>query len=213
MSVERILLTRGLPSGAVHGVREAVLMSESLGLGGFRHLLEKPDGLDWNLFADIRTRDLDDGALAIDGGGIHVWLALPTIMDLAVAQARRAGSSVTRVSNVAALQELGVAQALGRRYGAVASVAGGAISVKNSSRPVSAEQWDPLLWHAMRHGYDVEEALWRDLHRLSNSALAADSVVSRRHAGPVVLQDDGSIKGRVPGDDDFDMNMLKKVAP
>jgi hypothetical protein len=36
-------------------------------------------------------------------------------------------------------------------------------------------------------------------------------VVSRRHAGPVILQDDGTVLGRLPGDDDFDINMLRKV--
>ena len=64
-----------------------------------------------------------------------------------------------------------------------------------------------------KHGYEVAESTWRGMHALSNRALAPDSVVSRRHAGPVVLADDGRLLGRVPGDDDFDMNMLKKVAP
>jgi hypothetical protein len=208
MSVERTLLTCGVPGGAVHGVRECVLLSEALGLGGFRYLLEEHACLRWAAFQRVELRDS-----ALDGGGIHAWLVLPTLMDLAVAQARHDGTAAFVVTNVAAPRELKVAEALAKRYGAEAAVLEGAIAVRNASRPVTAQQWDPLLRAAVEHGFDVEEATWRALHALSNGALAPDSVASRRHAGPVVLQDDGSIRGRLPQDDDFDMSMLKKVAP
>lgn len=207
MAVERTLLICGIPGGAVHGVRECILLSEALGLAGFRYLLEKHATLRWEAFSRIQLN-----ACALDGGGIHAWLVLPTLMDLAVADARREGSANYSVANVAAPQELKVAEALARRYGAVAAVAGGKLSVRNGSRPVTAAQWDPLLLAALRYGFDVEEGLWRALHSLSNGALAPDSVQSRRHAGPVVVRDDGSIQGRLPQDDDFDMSMLKKVA-
>lgn len=208
MSVERTLLTCGIPGGAVHGVRECVLLSEALGLGGFRHLLGGHGALRWDAFARVEFR-----GFMLDGGGIHAWLVLPTLVDLAVAQARREGETTIDVTNVAAGQELKVAEALARRYGAVTAVAGGRVSTRNAPRPVSMEQWDPLLLAAFRHGFDVEEDSWRALHSLSNGALAPDSVQSRRHAGPVVVNDDGSILGRLPQDDDFDMSMLKKVAP
>jgi len=207
MSVERTLLTCGVPSGAAHGVRECILLSEALGLGGFRYLLEKHACLQWAAFQSVAAKDS-----ALDGGGIHAWLVLPTLMDLAVAQARRDGVAVLIVTNVVEPRELKVAEALAKRYGAEAAVLEGAIAVRNASRPVTAEQWDPLLRAAMKHGFDVAEETWRALHALSNGALAPDSVVSRRHAGPVILQDDGSIRGRLPQDDDFDMSMLKKVA-
>ena len=208
MSVERTLLICGIPGGAVHGVRECVLLSEALGLAGFRYLLQEHASLQWRAFERIEFK-----GTTLDGGGIHAWLLLPTLVDLAVAQARRDGTTSVAVANVLAPQELKVAEALVKRYGAAAEVTGSTLSVRNASRPVTAEQWDPFLLAAFRHGFDVEEGIWRALHSLSNSALAPDSIQSRRHAGPVVVRDDGSIEGRVPQDDDFDMSMLKKAAP
>jgi hypothetical protein len=133
-------------------------------------------------------------------------------MDLAVDRARRTGMGRMELKNFAAPGELAVAAALAKRYGASAEISGTLLTVRNTSRPVSAEQWDPLLLAALRDGYESDETTWKAMHALGNRALAPDSVVSRRHAGPVVLADDGSLLGRVPQDDDFDMNMLKKVA-
>jgi len=211
MFVERILLTCGLPSGYVHGVRDCVLLSEALGLGGLRHLLECHATLRMDRFADLHVRERDDGSLDVDGANLHAWLLLPTLVDLAVDGSRRAGRCTIEVQNTQHPRELAVAAALSARHGAVAEVDGGRINMRNGSRPRTAEQWDPILHDAVRHGLAVEEPLWREVHRLANTALAPDSVQSRRHAGPVVLRDDGSIQGRLPQDDDFDMNMLKKV--
>ena len=211
MCVDRILLTCGLPSGYVHGVRECVLLSQSLGLGGFGHLLTGHAAVRMEGFERIRVTGED--SLMVEGAGLHAWVLLPTLVDLAVDAARRHGSASAQVANVARAEELAVAAALATRYGARIHVEGGRLGVKHHARPRSAVQWDPLLDAAMRNGYDVEEKLWRAVYALSNTALAPDSVVSRRHAGPVVLADDGSLLGRLPQDDDFDMNMLKKVAP
>ncbi len=211
--VGRILLSCGLPSGAVHGVQECVLLSQSLGLGGFRLLLDRHADLNWSAFGAVRLEERRDGTLAVDAGGLHAWLLLPTLTDLAVDLARRQGRARVAVANAGAPRELQIAAALAKRYGASAEVSGTLLTMTNASRPVTAEQWDPLLDAAIRHGYGVEEATWRAVHALSNRALAPDSVVSRRHAGPVVLAEDGKLLGRLPGDDDFDLNMLKKVAP
>ncbi len=211
MFVERILLICGLPSGYVHGVRECVLLSEALGLGGLRHLLERHAALRMDRFGNLRVHERADGTLEFDGAGLHAWLLLPTLVDLAVDAARRAGRSKVQVENVEDIRELAVATALAVRHGAIVEVSGSAIETRNGSRPRTAAQWDPLLHAAMQHGFAVEEVRWREVHRLANTALAPDSVLSRRHAGPVVLKDDGSIQGRLPQDDDFDINMLKKV--
>lgn len=208
MFVGRILLTCGVPSGAVHGVQECILMSQALGLGGFALLLKEYGALHWSRYRNLRLKDED----VLDGGGLHSWLALPSIMDLAVDRARRLGGSALRLENFGAARELAVAPALAKRYGAVAEVSGTLLTVRNASRPVTAEQWDPLLLAALRDGYESDEATWKAMHALGNRALAPDSVVSRRHAGPVVLADDGRLLGRIPQDDDFDMNMLKKVS-
>jgi hypothetical protein len=207
MFVGRILLSCGLPSGAVHGVQECILLSQALGLGGFSLLLKEHASLDWNKFKNLRMKE----DKVLDGGGLHAWLALPTVMDLAVEQARRMGIGQLRLVNFSAPEELPIATALANRYGATAEISGTLLTVRNTSRPVTAEQWDPLLLAALRDGYASDEATWKAMHALGNRALAPDSVASRRHAGPVVLADDGSLLGRIPQDDDFDMNMLKKV--
>lgn len=217
MFVERILLTCGLPSGYVHGVRECVLLSQAIGLGGLQHLLEECDALDMDAFGRMQVRD-SEGALLIDAAGLHAWVVLPVLADLAVDEARKAGRANVKVTNIAAIAELEVIAALARRYGASAHVSispdatEATIVVTNASRPRSFEQWDPVMHAAMRDGFAVEETLWRAVHARSNKALAPDSVVSRRHAGPVIVTDDGTIVGRQPSDDDFDMNMLRKVA-
>lgn len=211
MFVERILLTCRLPSGYVHGVREAVFLSEGLGLGGLRHLLDCHAELRMDGFERIRVQEAAEGELLVDGAGLHAWILLPTLVDLAVDGARRQGRAVLRVTNAASPAELAVASALATRQGAAIEVRDGRLEARNAPRPRRAEQWDPVLHRALRNGYAVEEALWREVHRLANTALAPDSAQSRRHAGPVVLRDDGTIQGRLPQDDDFDMNMLKKV--
>jgi hypothetical protein len=207
MFVGRILLSCGLPSGAVHGVQECILLSQALGLGGFAHLLKEHESLDWGKFKNLTMKE--DNVL--DGGGLHAWLALPTIMDLAVEQARRTGVGKLKLLDFSSSKELAIVTALAKRYGATAEISGTLLTVRNASRPVTAEQWDPLLLAALRDGYQSDEATWKAMHALGNRALAPDSVASRRHAGPVVLADDGSLLGRIPQDDDFDMNMLIKV--
>ena len=144
----------------------------------------------------------------------------PTVADVGVDIARRLGRAELRIRGVDEWRESATARALMARYGATATfrteetggVTRASIVVTNASRPRTAEQWDPLLHQAFRHGFAVDETLWRSVYALSNSALAPDSVVSRRHAGPVILKDDGTLFGRVPQDDDFDPNMLRNVA-
>ena len=108
MFVERILLTCGLPSGYVHGVRDCVLLSEALGLGGLRHLLECHATLRMDRFADLRVRESDDGSLEVDGANLHAWLLLPgvgaqggKVQDLAAAfDARGLGALVNQSRGV-----------------------------------------------------------------------------------------------------------------
>lgn len=221
MSVGRILLTCGVPSGYVHGVGECVLLSQALGLGGFQLLMQAHVKLNMGLFKKIRVTDLDDRTLLADGGRVHAWLLAPTIMDLAVDIARKSGRAVLRLRQIAEAKELGVLGALASRYGAAVTVSRSEpiatadeewlVTVTNTSLPRNAEQWDPLLLGAIKRGFAVEESMWRAVHALSNTALAKDSVVSRRHAGPIILKDDGTVLGRPPADDDFDVSMLSKV--
>jgi hypothetical protein len=217
MYVGRILLTCGVSSGAVHAVTECILASECAGHGGFAALLEAYADLRMHAFDRIRLTDVDPRTLEVDGGENHAWILAPTLIDLAVDVARRQGAAYLRVRNLRAAGELAIVPHLARRHGAIAKVttdeSSASLEVSNGSPPRRPEQWDPLLMQALQEGYPVSESLWRNLHALSNGALAPDSVVSRRHAGPVILLDDGTVLGRQPSDDDYDPNMLKSVPP
>ena len=216
MYVGRILLTCGLPSGSVQAVTECILASQSVGYGGFAGLLRAHGDLSMDGFARVRVTDVDLCTIDVDGSEVHAWILAPTLLDLAVDVARRQGMATLHVRDVRAADELRILSNQARRHGALAKVtfdkATTTVTVTNDSPPRQAEQWDPLLLQALQHGYPVTESLWRDLHALSNSALARDSVMSRRHAGPVILLDDGTVVGRQPSDDDYDPAMLKSVA-
>ena len=220
MFVDRILLTCGLPAGYVQGVRDSVLFSQSLGLGGFQALVDGHSSLRMTAFDNIKINEDDGSTLSIDCAGMHAWLLAPTLTDLAVDIVRKKGSVTLKISNVRAVAEVSVIMELSKRYGARANVSllpvdtlqqAAVMTFINASRPRTVDQADPLLSAALYDGYAVDESLWRSVYALSNSALAPDSVVSRRHAGPVILQDDGTLLGRAPSDDDFDVNMLRKV--
>ncbi|QDY99160.1 hypothetical protein FQ775_01555 [Nitratireductor mangrovi] len=215
--VDRVLLTLAIPAGYIPAVREVILTSESLGLGGFGHLLQAVDSVAEPFLDAVTVQETPDRGIRIDGGEIHAWMLAPTAIDLLVDQARRSGTSTISLTGIREPRELEVMQGLATRYGARISVdvdahkGGITLTARNTSPPRSLEDWDPLLFRAMRDRFPVEETTWRALYTLSNRALAPDSVLSRRHAGPVILLEDGTIVGRQPADDDFDPEMLKSV--
>lgn len=214
--VSRILLTCGLEPGYVPAVTETVLLSQAQGGGGFRRLAEDMGGLDLEPLARLEMREMSGDELELDAAGLHAWLLAPTLIDIAVDLARQRGGAVLRVAGVARPEELVVLEAWARRYGARVQVAPEdgrwRVSAVNSPMPANERQWDPLLHAALRDGYVVPAELWRELYARSNRALAPDSVQSRRHAGPVIMLDDGTVAGRIPEDDDFDPRMLLEVA-
>lgn len=217
---DRLLLTLGIPSGYVIAVRECVLVSQSAGLGGFARLAADRTSLA-TPFVDTMKRSRDGSAIVCEAGGSHAWIVLPTIVDLAVAAARKAGPSELHVRNVRASREMACVTHLAARHGvlAEATIANTVddhpgelrLAVRNTSRPRMFESRYPLLAHALVHGFEVDRELWRSLYDLSNGALVADSVQSRRHAGPVIVLDDGTVVGRPPADDDFDPAMLLSI--
>jgi len=220
MWVDRILLVSGVPSGYVHATRECVLLSQALGLGGLRRLLEVHHRLDMQCFDRIAVGQPRDDELVVDGAGAHAWLVAPTLIDLAVDVARKCGRVDVHVHHVEDVDELQVVTALARRYGSNATLVGlranaaddrAVMRMTNLARPRSIEQADPVLREALRNGFAVHESLWKATYDLQKRALARDSVVSRRHAGPVIMLDDGTIVGRRPNDDDFDAKMLRSV--
>ncbi|HYF20733.1 MAG TPA: hypothetical protein VEA40_22900 [Ramlibacter sp.] len=121
MAVERILLTCRIAKGYVAAVRDGVLLSQALGLGGFERLREDRDAIAGSDLARMKSHR-DGGVTTVSGGGLHAWLVLPTACDLAVAAARRDGRAELRITDVRAPAELQVLAALARRYGARATV-------------------------------------------------------------------------------------------
>ena len=65
---------------------------------------------------------------------------------------------------------------------------------------------DLILQTALADGTPVPKALWEELYALSHDALTPDSIESRRHAGPVMVDAQGRVHGR--DDDDTDFSLL-----
>ena len=63
-----------------------------------------------------------------------------------------------------------------------------------------------------RNGVRVEAALWWTLYHRSADALAPDSYLSRRHAGPIIVEADGKVIGR-QDEDETDFSLLLADAP
>jgi hypothetical protein len=220
--IDRILLTLGIPSGYIAAMREGILLSEALGYGGFARLFREYAVLAEPFLQRMRIEEHGNNCLHIDGGGAHAWVVVPTVADLATDLARRFGQARITITGVRAPTELCVISSLAGRAGTKADVTptdkgsgreATRLLTTNAPVPRSLEQRDPVLHEAMCYGLAAEEDLWRSLYQLSNCALAEDSVVSRRHAGPVILLDDGTIVGRLPNDDDFDPKMLQIADP
>lgn len=215
MAVERILLTCGIAKGYVPAVRDAVLLSQSLGLGGFERLRADRESLVNPALSAMKLHERRPDDLLFDGGGLHAWLVLPTACDLAVAAARRCGRAEMQLRHVVAPGELAVLAALAQRQGAQAQVQpvgdGASVRLSHAPRPRTIEDSDPWLMHAIRHGWPFGREAWREIYALSNKALAPDSVLSRRHAGPVLVDEQGRLVGRVPVDDETDLRTLTSV--
>ena len=61
-------------------------------------------------------------------------------------------------------------------------------------------------------GLVVNAALWWELYHRSADALAPDSYMSRRHAGPIIVEADGKVIGR-QDEDETDFSLLLADAP
>lgn len=197
--VERILLLSPVPPGLAPDVRETVLISQMLGLGGFSALLEH--------YAELTPA----AAPTLEGTelhcqGAHAWLVAPAIADLAV-EAAFAGGGTLHVTGVRAPAELPTVTGLASRHGAQLRLDGVAITALPATvAPTS--RMDALTWRMVRNGFPVLGSLWWRLYHLSNEALSPDLLVSRRHAGHMVVREDGTVIGRRDIDDDTDMRLL-----
>lgn len=202
MIVERILLTTGLPAGLVPAVGNAILYSQAAGLSGLAGFQQAIDTLKAARHDAVQLVDRD----RLDGGGQHAWLLADDLLDLALAQYRMHGAGAVTVSHVAEAAELRVVTALAERHRAQASVElngsdGAVIRITADRLPGP----DAVMDAALRDGLAVPHALWRTLYDRSADALTPDSIESRRHAGPVMVDAEGRVHGRDDDDTDFEL--------
>lgn len=214
MMAERILSLTSLPKGFVLAETDIVMLSQGLGLGGFS-LLE-------NRFEDLKQADPaavsivseDGAALQLDAAGQHTWVVIPTLLDLAGELVARFSSARIGLHNVMDEAELQVAVEYGRRRGLRLGLdTEDPKSVTAARLPLTGEPAvdEPVLWNLLTEGTPVAAELWWRVYGRAQAALAPDSVVSRRHAGPLIVNDDGTVIGRRDNDDETDISFL--VAP
>lgn len=203
MMSERILSLTGLPKGFALMIGDVAMVSQGLGLGGFALLEQRLETL----------RGADPLALSWDGqvldaGGQHAWMVVPSALDLLglmLAQAR--SPAEVEVADALDPAELAIAIALGRRVGLEVRLDGHRLSAQ------AAAVGDPLLTRLLAEGCAIPADLWWRIYALAQTALTPDSVVSRRHAGPVIVTEDGRIIGRTDNDDDTDVSFIGSVPP
>lgn len=197
MIVERILLAAQVPQGFIPDVRDAVMYSHAMGLGGLslfhQRFVAAPSG-------PLSPLTIDGDAL--DGGGNHGWVVAPSAIDFAVASHRNGGGTLT-IRNVRDVAELKLLEGFAGRYGASAQV-----TLKDDDSAIvyvtgDGEGRDSVLENVLATGMPVPRALWQELYAVSHKALAKDSAVSRRHAGPVMVDAEGRVHGRDDDDSDF----------
>jgi hypothetical protein len=210
MIVERILLTLNLPAGFVPAVGNCILYSQALLRGGLAHLQETMNTIAAARLSEIRLID-DRSGLVLDGGGNHAWLVMHDALDLALAEHRLGGKGALEITNVSAGSELFVIEGLAERHRARAKIqattSGAHVGIVADRLPGE----DAVMWRALRDGFAVSSELWRSLYERSGEALTPDSIESRRHAGPVMVDAQGRVHGRDDDDTDFELLLGQKA--
>nr|WP_249729746.1 hypothetical protein [Chelatococcus sp. YT9] len=210
MVLERLMQVVRIDEGLVPSLRDCALYSAALGLGGFPAVSAHLELLRGATPTDVRL--ISDAPLTIDGAGQHAWAVAEAVVDLLVAQARSASAvpetGEAWVLNVAEPGELGVVAAIARKHGFTTELhdGEGEAGIRIVLRPASADELDPLQ-RIRLDGLPVARDLWWRLFHRANEALAADTVESRRHAGPIRVEEDGRIIGR-QDDDETDFSLL-----
>ncbi|MBX3536724.1 MAG: hypothetical protein KF735_03745 [Chelatococcus sp.] len=211
MVLERLMQVVRIDEGLVPSLRDCALYSAALGLGGFLAVSAQLELLRGAAPAAIRL--VSEAPLTIDCAGQHAWVVAEAVVDLLVAEARAAASpgpeiAEARVLNVAEPGELGIVAAIARKHGFTTELSHGEgeAGIRIVLRPASADEPDPLQ-RIRLEGLPVAQDLWWRLFHRANEALAADTVESRRHAGPIRVEEDGRIVGR-QDDDETDFSLL-----
>jgi len=213
MMTERVFSITGLPKGFFLMVQDVVMYSQRLGLGGFSLLEQRSPSLEGADPSRVTISSEDGDRLELDGGNQHAWFVIPTLIDLLGELTHRHGRAIITVTNVVDPGELRVAVELAARSGLAAVFTADAqptlTAMPATMSGILAED-EPLHWDLLQNGVSIDAELWWRIYSLATKALAPDSVVSRRHAGPVIVNDDGTIIGRKDSDDETDLSLLLK---
>ncbi|MGI3165407.1 hypothetical protein [Pseudooceanicola sp. 200-1SW] len=202
---ERIWSLTDLPKGFALMITDVVMYSQALGLGGFPLFEARLPALMPANPHRLKLMSDTGEALALDAGGQHAWITLPSVLDLAELALAQQDSARITVTDVTDPEELAVASALGARRGLKMELAG---NVLTATRIPAA---DPVLAQVLQDGCTIEAAQWWRIYELAQTALTPDSVVSRRHAGVNIVTEDGQIIGRTDNDDDTDPNFINSI--
>jgi hypothetical protein len=210
MMTERIFSLAGLPKGFFLALQDVVMYSQKLGIGGFALLEER-----FNDFkhADVKRINIANEAgarLRLDGGGQHAWFLAPSLIDLVDELTHRAGKAEITVFNVIDMAELAIATPLAARCGIAADFFIEGDEARLAALPAmgTGKTDEPFLRELYENGVPIEAELWWRIYHLAQRALTPDSVVSRRHAGPLIVNDDGTVIGRKDNDDETDIGFL-----
>lgn len=211
MMTERIFSLTGLPKGFFLAAQDVVMYSQKLGLGGFALLEERFEQLKNADPARISILSQDGAALRLDAGGQHAWFVIPGVIDLLGELVHHFGAARLSVVNAIDPAELQLAAPLAACSGiAVIFTGGDEPLLSASAAPLGGDLGhdEPLLWELLQQGTQIEAGLWWRIYHLAQKALTPDSVVSRRHAGPLIVNDDGTVIGRKDNDDETDISFL-----
>ncbi|WP_117190324.1 hypothetical protein [Rhizobium terrae] len=205
---ERIFSLSSLPKGFFLVVGDFPMYSQKLGLGGFALFERRFENFKLADPARIAIAAEDGNRITLDAHGEHAWFVLPAAIDLFGELVARFGSAELAVTGAADAEELAIAASLGGRNGLSVTVAGNMLKAVPATATGDVGTDDPLLWSLIEEGAGIEVDLWWRIYRLAKQALATDSVVSRRHAGPMIVNEDGTVTGRKDNDDDTDVTFL-----
>ncbi|OCJ08079.1 hypothetical protein A6U87_12570 [Rhizobium sp. AC44/96] len=213
MVFERLVQVARVEAGLVPSLRDCAVYSAALGLGGFSRL---DANLELLSRADPHAVTIIDSAegVVVDGGGQHAWIVALAALDIATERLRSNGEGVVTVRNQIESDELKVVEALAQRFGlkAIVSVDGAGGSAAIKVLPATDASEIAILDRIRESGLGVDAATWWALFHRSADALAPDSYLSRRHAGPIIVEADGKVIGR-QDEDETDFSLLLADAP
>lgn len=208
LMTERVLSQTKLPFGFALTLLDVPMYSQKMGLGGFAMFEARFPMLREADPTRIRLTAESGSNLSLDAGGQHAWVALPSLVDLLGELVAAFGVGTISIDNIADADELEVLKPLGRRSGLAISVSGSSARVARAVKAADVPPADDVLHDLLQNGASVSAETWWCIYERAKQALAPDTIVSRRHAGPIVVNEDGSVIGRTDNDDDTDISFL-----